>query len=96
MANQTIAALVTNTQFDSFFQQGEQTSLYVGSVDEHCLLTVIFEARVKVGTVKYFAVSAVRSLAQQLQIAKERTPGLGLDLSVLNQADTQNLFRKGS
>src|SRR5215471_13105813 len=94
MANQTIAGLVTNSHFDSFFQQGDQTSVFVACVDEHCLLTVIFEARVKVGTVKYFAVTAVRLLAQQLQLAKERTPGMGLDLSVLNRADTQALFRR--
>jgi len=96
MANQTIAGLVTNRDFDSFFQQGEQNSLFVARVDEYCLLAVIFEARVKVGTVKYFALAAVRPLAQQIAIAKDRAPGAGLDLSILNQADTQKLFRKGS
>jgi predicted regulator of Ras-like GTPase activity (Roadblock/LC7/MglB family) len=95
MANQTIAGLVTNRDFDSFFQQGEQNSLFVSRVDTHCLLAVIFEARVKVGTVKYFAMTAVRTLAQQIESAAERSPGAGFDLSVLNRVDSQNLFRKG-
>jgi predicted regulator of Ras-like GTPase activity (Roadblock/LC7/MglB family) len=96
MANQTIAGLVSNKNFDSVFQQGEENSMFVSSVDEHCLLAVIFASHVKVGTVKYFAASAVRGVAQQLQVAKERAPTAGLDLSVLNQADTRNLFRKSS
>jgi predicted regulator of Ras-like GTPase activity (Roadblock/LC7/MglB family) len=95
MANLTIANLVTNTCFDSVFQQGEQNSLFIIRVDEHCLLTVIFEARTKVGTVKYFAASTVRVLAQQIQTARLRAPDAGFDLSVLNRADTRDLFRQG-
>ena len=94
MANQTIANLVTNTHFDSVFQEGERNSLFIVCVDEHCLLTVIFEARTKVGTVKYFATSTVRVLAQQIQLAKQRSPESGVDLSVLNRADTRDVFRQ--
>src|SRR5579864_1430776 len=41
MANQTIAGLVNESNFNSIYQQGETNSLFVISVDEHCLLVVI-------------------------------------------------------
>src|SRR5207249_8519901 len=92
LANQTIANLIHETEFNSVYQQGEKYSMFVMSVDEHCLLTVIFKAQVSVGVVKYFAGPACRTIARQLQIAQERDPGAGLDLSVLNLADTSGVF----
>ena len=94
MANQTIANLIHETNFNSVYQQGEKFSMFVILVDEHCLLSVIFKAQVSVGVVKYFATPAVELIAAQLQIAQERDPGAGLDLSVLNVADTQDFFKK--
>ena len=38
--------------------------------------------------------SAVKRIACQMEIAQERAPGQGLDLSVLNVADTGEFFRK--
>jgi hypothetical protein len=38
--------------------------------------------------------AAVKRIARQLKIAKERAPEAGLDLSVLNVAETRPLFRK--
>src|SRR5882724_5793927 len=55
MANQTIANLVHEPSFNSVYQQGERYSMFVITVDEHCLLTVIFKASVSVGVVKYFS-----------------------------------------
>ena len=63
-------------------------------MDEYCLLSVIFKAQVSVGAVKYFAGPAVEQIARQLQVAQEREPGGGLDLSVLNLADPSEVFRK--
>jgi predicted regulator of Ras-like GTPase activity (Roadblock/LC7/MglB family) len=94
MANQTIAGLVNEKKFDSIYQQGENSSLFAVNVDEHCLLIVIFKSEVGVGTVKYHAVKAVKRIARQLKHAREREPGAGLDLSMLNVADTENFFRK--
>ena len=94
MANQTIANLVHETNFNSVYQQGEKFSMLVMSVDEHCLLVVIFKATVSVGAVKYFATPAVQKLAQQLKISHERDPSTGFDLSVLNLADSESLFRR--
>ena len=94
MANQTIAGLVNESNFNSIYQQGEKFSMFVVNVDEHCMLVVIFKAQVGVGVVKYYAGNTVKRLARRLKTARERNPDGGLDLSVLNVADPQNLFRK--
>ena len=94
MANQTIASLVNETSFNSIYQQGENASMFVVNVDEHCLLIVIFKSHSGVGVVKYYAATAVKRIARQLKIARERAPEAGLDLSVLNVAETAPLFRK--
>jgi predicted regulator of Ras-like GTPase activity (Roadblock/LC7/MglB family) len=94
MANQTIANLVHETNFESVYQAGETSSMYIQNVDEHCLLVVIFPAQVGVGAVKYFALPACRNIAAQMVVAQERDPGGGFDLSVLNMASTEELFRK--
>src|SRR5499427_6887667 len=55
MANQTIANLVHETNFNSVYQQGEKYSMFVVCIDDNCLLVTIFKASVSVGVVKYFA-----------------------------------------
>jgi predicted regulator of Ras-like GTPase activity (Roadblock/LC7/MglB family) len=94
MANQTIASLVNESSFDSIYQQGENFSMFVMNIDEHSLLVVIFKSHSGVGMVKYYAAGAVKRIARQLKIAKERAPGAGLDLSALNVAETGPFFRK--
>src|SRR5262245_34824736 len=41
MANQTIANLVHETNFNSVYQQGEKYSMFVLNVDEYSMLVVI-------------------------------------------------------
>ncbi len=94
MANQTIANLIHENNFDSVYQQGETFSMFVLCIDENCLLVVIFAARLGVGIVKYFATPAARKIAVQIQRAHDRDPEAGFDLSELNVADTESLFRK--
>ena len=96
MATQTIAGLVHETDFNSIYQQGEKFSMFVMGVDENCLLVVIFKAQVSVGAVKYFAGPTAKRIALQLQIAQERDPGPGLDLSELNLADPREVFKRKS
>jgi predicted regulator of Ras-like GTPase activity (Roadblock/LC7/MglB family) len=96
LANQTIANLVHEENFDSVYQQGEKFSMFVMNVDQFCLLVVIFKATLSVGSVKYFSARASVRIANQLQAAQERDPGGGLDLSVLNVANPGDLFRKKS
>ncbi len=94
MANQTIANLVHEENFDSVYQQGENFSMFVANIDESCLLMVIFPSKVGVGVIKYHATEARTDIATQLQAAQERDPGAGLDLSVMNMADPSELFKR--
>jgi predicted regulator of Ras-like GTPase activity (Roadblock/LC7/MglB family) len=94
MANQTIATMVQETNFNSVYQQGEKFSMFVICIDDYCMLVVIFKAELSVGLVKYYAAPAVSAIAAQLQVAKDRDPAGGLDLSVLNMADTSELFKR--
>ena len=94
MANQTIAGLVNETNFNSVYQQGEKSSMLVVNIDEHCLLIVIFSASIGVGIMRYFASGTIRKIAAQMAVARNRNPGGGYDLSVLNIADSESLFRK--
>jgi predicted regulator of Ras-like GTPase activity (Roadblock/LC7/MglB family) len=94
LANQTIANLVHETNFNSVYQQGERFSMFALSIDEYCLLVVIFKAHVSVGMVKYFSQPCADKIALQMKMAQERDPSGGLDLSVLNLADTAELFKR--
>jgi len=94
MANQTIANLVHESNFNSVYQQGEKHSMFVLSVDDYCMLVVIFRAQVSVGVIKYFSAPAAVSIAEQLHVAQQRDPSGGLDLSVLNVADTSDFFKR--
>ena len=68
--------------------------MYATCAGEETILVVIFEADKSVGVVKYFAEPVVEKIVEQLKIAYERDPGEGLDLSVLNVADTTGVFKK--
>lgn len=94
LANQTIANLIHESDFDSVYQQGGTFSMFVTNLNEECLLVVIFKAAVGVGVVKYYAATVREEIAAQLQLARERNPDAGLDLSVLNVADTRDLFKR--
>lgn len=94
MANETIANLVHEPKFNSVYQQGENYSMFVTCIDEYCLLVVIFASKLSVGAMKYFAAPTGERIAEQLKFAQERDPDAGFDLSALNVADTESLFRK--
>jgi predicted regulator of Ras-like GTPase activity (Roadblock/LC7/MglB family) len=93
-ATQGMAGLVSETNFFSVYQQGENYSLLVHDIGENCLLTIIFKANVSVGAVKYFAKDTVKDIAAQLKVAREREPGTGLDLSMENLVDPTPLFKR--
>jgi predicted regulator of Ras-like GTPase activity (Roadblock/LC7/MglB family) len=95
-ATETIAGLVSESNFSTVYQQGEAYSVLVMSVDESCLLVVVFRAQVSVGAVRYFAMFSTKRIAKQLKKAHIRAPGTGLDLSLLNMADATPVFRKKS
>jgi predicted regulator of Ras-like GTPase activity (Roadblock/LC7/MglB family) len=93
-ANQAIANLIGEPNFNSVYQQGEKFSLLINNIDIHCLLVILFRVHVSVGAVKYYATETVGKVVTQLNAAQVRAPGQGFDLSMLNMADTADLFRK--
>ncbi len=93
-ATEGIASLVNEPNFRSVYQQGETFSLLVDNVDEYSLLAVVFKAVVSVGAVKYYSAETVARIARQIQVAHDRNPGGGYDLSMLNLPDTKALFSK--
>jgi len=94
MASQTIAQLVHETNFSSTYQQGDNFSLFVTHADPESLLVVIFPAGGSVGAVKYCAAEATSRIAALLQQARSRNPDDGVDLALLNVADTESVFRR--
>lgn len=93
-ATEGIAQVIGESNFSSVYQQGDSFSLLVNNVDQFCLLAVIFKATLSVGAVKYYATDTIKKIASQLQVAQNRTPNEGLDLSMLNMADPSSLFKK--
>jgi predicted regulator of Ras-like GTPase activity (Roadblock/LC7/MglB family) len=94
MATQTLAQLLQEENFESVYQAGQQHSLFITHVNAQCLLAVVFRAQVGVGIVKYFVGPTRERIARQLELAHLRDPSVTLDLSVLNVADTSNVFKR--
>jgi predicted regulator of Ras-like GTPase activity (Roadblock/LC7/MglB family) len=94
-AVQFMAQLVNESNFTSMYQQGEHYSTLMVNVDENALLVIVFPTHLTVGSMKYYATPAAKSIGERIQIAAARAPGTGLDLSDLDPADVQAaLFRK--
>jgi predicted regulator of Ras-like GTPase activity (Roadblock/LC7/MglB family) len=93
-ATAAIASLLNEADFASLYQEGEEHSLLINSVGEYGLLIVVFSAKISGGAVKYYASTAVRQLAEQLETAHGRAPDCSIDLASMNVADSSDLFRK--
>src|SRR5947208_16509232 len=72
-ATQAIASLVSEINFSSVYQQGENFSILLQNVDEHCLLVIIFKPQISVGADKYYALTTLTLQANQLQTLQAPT-----------------------
>lgn len=93
-AVQFMANLVNESNFSSMYQQGEAFSTLMLNVDENSLLVLVFPTHLTVGSMKYYAGPAVRSIAACIVAASERAPEATLDLSDLDAQDVQALFQR--
>lgn len=93
-ATQAIAKIIEDQSVTSLYQEGKENSLLIMSVGEFGYLAVVFPAEIGVGAVKFFGQDVVARLGKQLAMARDRAPEDGLDLSALNIADAQPLFRR--
>jgi predicted regulator of Ras-like GTPase activity (Roadblock/LC7/MglB family) len=93
-ATQAIARIIEDHSVTSLYQEGDENSLLILSVEGFGFLAVVFPAAIGVGSVKYYGQNAVARIGCQLIAAGDRAPGEGLDLSALNIADAAPLFRR--
>lgn len=94
MANQSMANVMHETSFNSVYQLGENYSFFTISVDENCLLVVIFKDRKSAGAVKHYAKAAATAIANQIEIAGARNPDGRFDLSFLDAVNPEAIFHK--
>jgi predicted regulator of Ras-like GTPase activity (Roadblock/LC7/MglB family) len=92
-ANKAIAGMIGEAGFDSVYQAGDRYSMFVQSIDGFNLMVVIFPIRTAVGAIKYYAQAAREQVAKVFERARKRTPD-GLDLALLNVADTTEIFKR--
>ena len=65
------------------------------NVDENSLLVIVFPTHLTVGSMKYYAGPAARSIGDRILVATQREPGAGIDLSDLDAEDVKSaLFQK--
>jgi predicted regulator of Ras-like GTPase activity (Roadblock/LC7/MglB family) len=95
LANQSMAALVRGNSFTSVYQQGREFSMFIVSVDEFCLLVIIFKAAGGVGIIKHFTNPAAARLATGFREAAARGSGASSNLPSFNMSDIGDVFGKG-
>jgi predicted regulator of Ras-like GTPase activity (Roadblock/LC7/MglB family) len=95
-ATQSMAALTRETNFNSVYQQGDDASLLILSVDQDTLVVVLFKTHISVGAVKYYARGTVAQVGEQLKKARERDPANTIDLASLNLEDSVAFFHRKS
>jgi predicted regulator of Ras-like GTPase activity (Roadblock/LC7/MglB family) len=93
-ATEFMANLIQEPDFSGMYQQGNTISTLTLNIDSSCLLFIAFSSNLSVGAIKYFSMEAVKKLAVQLNRARERAPGVGIDLADMNPSDVQALFRR--
>ena len=93
-ATQFIADRLNETNFSSMFQQGEIANMLWVNVDVNSLVVIIFKAHLSVGAIKYYALSTVQTVANQLQIATLRAPDEGVDLAHFDPEDVLDVFQR--
>lgn len=93
-ASQAIAGLLGESNFTHIYQEGQGLSLLVSGIDPYNTLVVFFPSQVSVGSVKYFAAPALEAIARQFKKASERPSNRGIDLAMLNVADSSELFQR--
>jgi hypothetical protein len=94
VANLKMAELLGEPQFSSIYQQGEQTSVFIQSIDGANLIIIIFPASVAVGIIKHYAVTIRAEVSRIFLRASERT-GESLDLAMMNLPDSTEIFKRG-
>ncbi|MBM3832116.1 MAG: roadblock/LC7 domain-containing protein [Verrucomicrobia bacterium] len=92
-ALQAMSTCIGESNFNSFYQQGEKRSLLVAPVEQYHGLIVLFPAQASLGAVKFYAAEMAPLIAQQLAKARATDPE-GIDPISLNLTDTTQIFKR--
>jgi predicted regulator of Ras-like GTPase activity (Roadblock/LC7/MglB family) len=92
-ATQAIAGVLSESGFSTVYQQGVHFSILICQLNRLHSLIIVFPAAVSVGAVKYFAAFTIQKITAQLAKARERLPDQGVDLAIMNMADSSEVFR---
>jgi predicted regulator of Ras-like GTPase activity (Roadblock/LC7/MglB family) len=93
-ATQAIARIIDDHAVTSLYQEGQESSLLILTVDDSGYLVAVFPSEIGVGAVKYYSQEIVTRVARQFAEARLRAPSEGLDLAAINLEDTAPLFRR--
>ena len=89
-ANDQLARLIGETDFNSLFHQGEKESMYLADVARRVILVVLFDNRTTLGLVRLKMKQSVDELTQIFQAVFQRAQsGQGQGGGVLSGADDE-------
>ncbi|HON08251.1 MAG TPA: hypothetical protein PLW02_09160 [Verrucomicrobiota bacterium] len=93
-ASAYLANLLNETRITGMSQQGEIFSTMMLEIDEDLILVIIYKSTISSGAIKYYASIIIPKIANQIKIARERSPTLKFDLADLNAVDATVVFKK--
>jgi predicted regulator of Ras-like GTPase activity (Roadblock/LC7/MglB family) len=74
-ANDQLAKLIGESDFNSLFHQGEKESMYLADIARRVILVVLFDNRTTLGLVRLKMRQTVNELAQLFETVFSRAPG---------------------
>jgi predicted regulator of Ras-like GTPase activity (Roadblock/LC7/MglB family) len=94
-ANDQLAKLVGETDFQSLFHQGEKESMYLADVARRVILVVLFDNRTTLGLVRLKMKPTIEELSQRFEQVFARHTAGQVATNVLTDADDEidELFR---
>ena len=89
-ANDQLAKLIGENDFNSLFHQGEKESMYLADVARRVILVVLFDNRTTLGLVRLKMKETVTELAKLFdEVFKRGTTGAGAKPNLLAGADDE-------
>ena len=89
-ANEQLAKLIGENDFNSLFHQGEKESMYLADVARRVILVVLFDNRTTLGLVRLKMKETVTELAKLFdEVFKRGTTGAGAKPNLLAGADDE-------
>jgi predicted regulator of Ras-like GTPase activity (Roadblock/LC7/MglB family) len=74
-ANDQLARLIGETEFNSLFHQGEQESMYLADISRRVILVILFDNRTTLGLVRLKVKQTVDELTKLFDQMFKRPPG---------------------